>query len=398
MAGTIGNAAASELAKRHLLLEPEQADYLGTLERVSSKQETVDFLRQGLAKRPLLMQWHRYYQGAMDRLGKFDEVEREYDQMLAREPQNKDLMYLAGRVTSDLEKNLSLNRKAAEGESPCPYSMYSLSSYHLGVGEFAQALDYVNRAVKLLPKADEVRAYQKYALLAAQKHDDYLNVASAEQTMPFPFSQVGFGDEMYLHAIRGQSAQAKDAITRMEKHLSAVMGPEYGKSQAARARTQLDYIAGNASAFAKALAASDNPSDKLAAHVTTGDLAAAEKELAQLREPDPDAHLLIYLAAMQAGKRDIADKYLKSAIDLLEKGDRDDRPYAAALRGKADRPIEQLLRLRGAPAEKSVRLTALGLADPAAREKCFALARKLNFDKRFPHLLVKAHLDAPANR
>jgi tetratricopeptide (TPR) repeat protein len=398
MAGTIGNAAASELAKRHLLLEPEQADYLGTLERVSSKQETVDFLRQGLAKRPLLMQWHRYYQGAMDRLGRFDEVEREYDQMLARDPQNKDLMYLAGRATSDLEKNLSLNRKAVEGESPCPYAMYSLSSYHLGVGEFGQALDYVSRAVKLLPKADEIRTYQKFALLAAQKHDEYLNVASAEQTMPFPYSQVGFSDEVYVHTIMGQSGNAKDAINRMDKHLAAVMGSEYAKSQVARVRAQVDYLGGNAAAFAKALSSADNPSDKLTSHLASGDLAAAEKELAQLREPDADVHLLIYLAAIQDGKRDVADKHLKSAIDLLEKGDRDDRPLAAALRGKADRPIEQLLRLRSPPMEKVVRVTALGLADPAARDKCFALARKLNFDRRFPHLLVKQHLDAPANR
>ena len=48
----------------------------------------------------------------------------------------------------------------------------------------------------------------------------------------------------------------------------------------------------------------------------------------------------------------------------------------------------ELLGLYRPPGAKAVLLTALGLADPSARGQCFALARKLNFSKRFPHLLL----------
>jgi hypothetical protein len=50
-----------------------------------------------------------------------------------------------------------------------------------------------------------------------------------------------------------------------------------------------------------------------------------------------------------------------------------------------------------APQEKLLALTALGVHDPAAREPCFALARKLNFDPRFPHLLIEQVLSDPTS-
>jgi len=47
------------------------------------------------------------------------------------------------------------------------------------------------------------------------------------------------------------------------------------------------------------------------------------------------------------------------------------------------------------PNEKLVLLTALGVSNPSLRTECFALARKLDFDRRFPHLLIKSILDSP---
>jgi tetratricopeptide (TPR) repeat protein len=390
---TIGQETAAEIARRHLLLEPEEHEYLAVLQTTATPEQMAQFLRQGLSRRPILMQWHRSYQYMMERTGKHADVEREYDQMLAADPQNKDLMYLAGRAAADLEKNLSLNRKAAEGADACPYALYSLASYHLANGEFPQAVDLVSRAVKLLPKADEIRVYQKHALHAAGRYDELLAVVATEQTKPFPYSLIGFTDEAYIHTVRGQAVRAKDAIDRMSRHLTATAGPQYASQQVGHLQAILDYVKGDVAKFSKALSASDDAPDQFSAHVAANDLAAAEKAVPKLRQVSAEHHLILYLLASQQAKRDAADKHVNSAIALLEKADRDDRPFAAALKGQPDRPLDQLLRLRGPPNEKVLRLTALGLRDPAAREKCFALARKLNFDKRFPHLLIKQVLD-----
>jgi hypothetical protein len=43
-------------------------------------------------------------------------------------------------------------------------------------------------------------------------------------------------------------------------------------------------------------------------------------------------------------------------------------------------------------------LTALGLRHPAVREPCFAMAKKLNYDARFPHLLLARAIDSSLPR
>jgi hypothetical protein len=50
------------------------------------------------------------------------------------------------------------------------------------------------------------------------------------------------------------------------------------------------------------------------------------------------------------------------------------------------------------PSEKRVMLTALGLRHPAVREPCFAMAKKLNYDARFPHLLLARAIDSSLPR
>jgi len=121
----------------------------------------------------------------------------------------------------------------------------------------------------------------------------------------------------------------------------------------------------------------------------------AEAELARLKPPSAHAHLLMYLGATSKSQADVAKKHLSAAIDLLDKGDYEDRAYAAAFKNAGAIPMKDLLRLRQVPNEKLVLLTALGVSNPSLRTECFALARKLDFDRRFPHLLIKSILDSP---
>jgi len=73
----------------------------------------------------------------------------------------------------------------------------------------------------------------------------------------------------------------------------------------------------------------------------------------------------------------------------MSHGDYVSRAFADALSGKARIPLGDLLHLRAPPSQKLLLVTAQGLRDTAARNECFSLARKLNWDRRFPHLLLK---------
>jgi hypothetical protein len=143
---SLGKDAASRLAQQHLLMEPQRTEYLPVLSETTKPEELVAFLRAGVAQHPLELQWHRAYQSAMEESGKQQEVEREYDAMLAKDPQNKNLIYLAARVSLNIDKAFNLFRQSTEGDSPCPYGFYALCGYYLGLGQFREAQTAAQRA------------------------------------------------------------------------------------------------------------------------------------------------------------------------------------------------------------------------------------------------------------
>jgi hypothetical protein len=101
---------------------------------------------------------------------------------------------------------------------------------------------------------------------------------------------------------------------------------------------------------------------------------------------------------MTRNQPDVATRHLQAAVDLLAKGRSEDQIFARALKGDPGTPLDDVLRQHQSPHEKAILLAAIGLRNPAGREKSFALAQKLNYDKRFPHLLLKQVLASqPAN-
>ena len=99
------------------------------------------------------------------------------------------------------------------------------------------------------------------------------------------------------------------------------------------------------------------------------------KSVAESKSSDPGSHLLLYIAATQQNRQDVAEPHLASAITLMSAGDQENRAFAKALDGKADRPLADLLKLRERPSDKAVVLVALGLKNEAWRKDCFELAQ-----------------------
>jgi hypothetical protein len=156
------------------------------------------------------------------------------------------------------------------------------------------------------------------------------------------------------------------------------------------------YMFGDASALQSA-AGSNDPDARFPAEITSGAVAAAEKDLAQLQQADTSLYLDLYLASLRAGNQAVADRSLQTALDKLSKGTWEEKQFAGAFNNPSIMPIDRLMKLRISVEQKVILLTALGLRQPALRPPTFALARKLNFNPRFPHLLLKAVLDSPGN-
>lgn len=394
----LGPEAVVQIARRHLLLEPQQTRYLSILLHTGKPAEVAEFLRPGLERRPVEIIWHRTYQNAMTQAQLDKEVEREYEAMLTREPQNKDLVYLTGRAALNVDRCLSLYRQAAEGDAPCPYAFYSLCFYHLSSGEFREAAQYAERTLKLLPDGEPgMKLFCRQALLANGQYDRVRELIRQQQAGPIMSVLDAYQEEACVLAMQGRQDEAGKAIARLQERLQGY-NPESVARYVHRVEAQLAYLKGDTAAFVAALRTSDEPSERLIAHLAAGELLEAENAVSQV-EPEEETQLLLYIAAVARNQPEMAERHLKAAADLLDKGDFEDRAFASALKGEASMSLAELLRaVRRPPREKAVLLTALGLRNPAARQACFELARKLNFDKRFPHLLIRQVTESrPAN-
>ena len=391
---TIGKENAIHIAQQHLKLEPEQFIYLKALERLTSYKELADFLRPNLTRKPLLMPWHREYQTMMGECGLDEQVEKEYDELLAKDPQNTELVYLAGRAAMDMDKYVRLIQQSADASPPAPYAFYSLCGYHMAQGQFHEAAQYASRALELLPNEADVRSYCKTALIADEQYDRVIKLDTADQAGPMPNAIAAFHEELYVRRLKNQPVEAADVIPRLRNRMKT-WDPDGEQKEVDSLNAAQDYILGRPNPYSTVSRRAPDKETQMCGYLAGDDVKGAEQLLAELK-PHSYWHVMLYLCAVKNKKDDVAKRQLTKAIEMLSKGDYEDRCYAGALSGKPKIPLSALLRLRGQPMQKAAMLIVVGLNDPAAHDQCFALARKLNFDKRFPHLTLAALLDAPA--
>ncbi len=231
----------------------------------------------------------------------------------------------------------------------------------------------------------------RQAMLANGQIKEAIDLCRCAEQDPYPECLMAYADELLALVLRPEAGQVEDAITRAQTRLGAI-DASLSADAAKRLRAQLEYCRGHATEASRLMR--DVPGEHFAAMLTAGETAAAEQEMRK-GKGESTSHLLLYLSAMQAGRKDLAEEQLRKAIELLAQGDYENRAFASALNGKADLPRARLLRLSMSLREKVVIVTALGVRDRDSRAACFDLARKLNFDRRFPYLLLKSIHDAP---
>jgi tetratricopeptide (TPR) repeat protein len=388
----LGKPAVAKAAQQHLLLEPEQREFLAVLQGAMTPQQIIDFLKPHLSERPVRLQWHRAYQEQMTSLNRDEEVEREYHELLAKQPDDSEMMYLASRVERDLTRADELCEKALTMPQPCAYAAYSLAWRHMGQGEFDKALDRARLAVKLSQGgADDFNFMVKRALLAAGHFDEAAQEYAKDRGGPVPLAIASAADEAYAHQRAHHTDRAEDALSALKSRMKQLHLGDEVIAEIDGIKANLAYADGNTAAYVGALTTpTASPEQRLMAHLTDGDVASADPDFSLIENPTWQSHLLTYIVANTAGKADLAGKHLNAATAILTKGKTEHRMFAEALNLKTNVPTEELLRQRLDGEEKLILLTALGLRKPDAREAAFALAQKLNVDRRFPHLLIKS--------
>ena len=97
----------------------------------------------------------------------------------------------------------------------------------------------------------------------------------------------------------------------------------------------------------------------------------------------------MYVAAKATANEDLAKRFLTSSIELLSKGDKDDRTIAGMLAetGQSDRDtVDEVIIW---PTDKRTYLAALAFRHPEDFNHYLGLAKKLNYKRTSPYLLIK---------
>jgi hypothetical protein len=386
---TVGEKVILEMTKRRLLIEPEAEEFLVFLSVLATPEESIALLRKRLGDRPPRMDWHRAYQDCMSKLGRDDEIERMYREMLAEDADNADLMYLLARSLQDMQEAFRLCEQASRAEKPSAYASLWLCCQYATIGRFDDAARSGVRAIEPSGGLQGSRFLCERALIATEQYDRALELLAEDMQQPYPNCMQAYRDEAYVRFLVNPEDDFGTRLARLREVLADRFNEEIAEYQTATIRAQLAYVRGDIDSFVQALTASEIADHRFAAALASKDLATARSALEEIEMPSPTSDLLVYMAASLEGDREVADRQLAVAIDLLAAGSRDDRTFADALADQPGVSVETIINTFANPAAKAIYLAAIATRSADKREACLDLAEKLNFDRRFPHRLIQ---------
>ncbi len=311
----------------------------------------------------------------------------EYRALLADAPDDPCRAYLLGRVTLDVDEAEALFQRAANAPKPCIHSLSALAFNQLNIGQFDDALTLSQRALRAQPNHPTFHWTHRMILEALDRFDEALADFRKDK-----LATEDLEEEIYLLARAGKEREVKQKLHELVEGHAAAGRADDGREQRRSLEAMLAYVEGDKQRMLDLAEGVSSPQTRFARAATAGDLETAVAALADLKGSKAFSALLLSLVVRRAERVALADELL--AVALAAPGEAADARRALRwAAGEVVPSVDQALRIGLPPGEKAVLLTALGYRFPERRDSYFALARKLNFDKRFPHMLIQELMD-----
>jgi tetratricopeptide (TPR) repeat protein len=391
VSGIYSEGETVEFIKKHLLYEPLLEQYLYSFYSMVDPNEFIEVIEPSLKARPIRINWHRMYQEAKEKTNSDYDLVSEYRKFLAEDPEDSALQYLLGRIVRDNSESIELFSKSVSGDDPCPYGYYALAYQRLSIAEFDEALEFARQAVSIGSEELNFRGNLRSALLATGRYDELIGLIKEERkNAPTLFTWVQ--EEIDVLLIKGEDKKAQEILEDWLATVAVTMDEDMKNILRKNMRARAAYLMGDLREHAALTEKLEDPNEKLYADISCGrDI--DEQLINELNIQDPYIYLFLYMATKQSGETELADKYLSKGVKLLSKLGREERYLSECLEGKQTAVPEKICSMSFEYRSKAIILTVLGVRYPEQREPYFQLAEKLNFDKRFPYLLLKSILE-----
>lgn len=382
LASELGESVANDRLLRQLAAQPAREELYAVAREALEPQAFRAAIEPALALRPLVMEAHREHQNALMLEGDMATARLMYEKLLAQEPSNPDLQYLLARTLEDPKASRRYLASAANDPArPSAYAMMALASSSIDRGEFGEALSLATRAFERMPDHPQVREVYANALHASG--DDQRLLQELDRLEPEPLRRIT--ERLYLFAKLGRKDEAFAGLQALLQEVPAEFRAQFEHAQ----RCNILATLGDDAAAAKAVDDGQlDPSGILSALL--------RRDLAKLREawaPTKDSDVRdvptcaqVAIAASMLGDDTLADDARQELAQRLTAGG---WTQAGAMLTNACPTFEDVRELELDPSLKSTLCVVLGQRCPAIRRDSFALARVLNFDKRFPASLIE---------
>ncbi|MDF1665706.1 MAG: hypothetical protein P1V97_28360, partial [Planctomycetota bacterium] len=347
------------------------------------------FLEPGLKQRPLLVQWHRLYQETVEQFDRGKDVQKEYSELVAKEPENSHLKYLLGRVTRDPKVSEQLYKESEKGAKPIGFGWNALAYNKLCAGQFAEAIELSKRALQVLPKNLSAADNVKNCALAAQRYEDFLVVLKAEQRLS-PMRKDLAKYQLMALALLNAEDEVRNA---KQAYMSSIRGKTENLNDWNAIQAELEgalkYVRGDFQGYLN-LMEKAKIADPFQNMILYGQIAEAYEALKTSQGTDFRLYLIFYCAAKESKSLDqAAEQSLQRAIELLQAGNYEMMMAAEMLGGKEELVKEQLESFSLPSGYKSIVALSLSHRFPKQRELCRRVARKHNYQLDFPRLIIQ---------
>ncbi|MCK5641161.1 MAG: hypothetical protein KAJ19_10200, partial [Gammaproteobacteria bacterium] len=388
LAEVLGQDVAVEYLLKRISYEPENETNLYLLMSMTRPEQFIEMIKSGLAVRPVRVEWHRVYQIIMERTRTTHDLEAEYRKLLDNEPENKSLQFLLGSVLTDHRQADIQFKDSINGDNPSPYGYNAIAYRLLSMGSFEEALENIRMAIDLAPE-NLVFRNQYYTTLQATDNCDELIRLYRESQSANPENFSWIEGEAILLTITGRLQEAQKRLTAWLAKNKGNFSDDALIAVRKSMDIQFSYLSGDLVEYGRLAKEASDATYRFQYCVSCGE-PAEPNCVDQIKTQSPYALLLLYISQHLAGDTEAAEKYLVNAVDYIGAQNRQGKVIAAALCGLEEPDVESICELAMEPKTKAIALTAIGLRYPSQKERYFDLARKLNFDRSFPYLFLKA--------
>ncbi len=389
-------SAALAFAESRLRRHPDNAALLKAYLNDSGEPELPrikTLLKSELARRPVVVPWHRAYQS----LSEFDprnDTLAVYDGFLKAEPSSGALMYLRGRIEPDWEQQGRLYRQATVADPRLPWPWMALGKREIAAANWDESLRDLKKASDLKIDEDDIRDELVAARIATgQAKAMVTEYRKTVASRPFDFTAVVFLCESLA------ASGAPDAIVPELNNWEKLVRNSVPPNVLVQFRAIGLYCAGKLAECEDhcrrnpALQSSVYRAQTLLALKRSREV-VSDKSFDKLLD-HPWTALAVSLGLSLDGQREEASRFRERAIERMKSSFLPMRQVATVLGAAKPATDSDLLRIILDPEMKALVFAVLAERFPAKRADYLASAAQFNVRRKIPYQVVRRAISGP---